>query len=50
METCKFEKQRKKKTGKWIIISKNYGTARTDVICESWEYQREKKRNRTFRT
>ena len=48
VETCKFEKQREKKSRKWIIISKNYGTTITDVIYASWEYQREKKRKQNI--
>ena len=37
VETFKFEKEREKKTRKWIRISKNSGTTTTDVIYPSWE-------------
>ena len=48
VETFKFEKEREKKTRKWIRISKNSGTPTTDVIYPSWEYQREKKRKQNI--
>ena len=48
VETFKFEKEREKKTRKWIRISKNSGTTTTDVIYPSWEYQREKKRKQNI--
>lgn len=52
IETSKTEKQRKKDGEKKIQsrISKNYGTTTKDSTYAQWEYQKEKKKERSKRS